>query len=129
MLIIPGMLQHAQVLWSWSGNLHPMHVHMVGFEIIERFNIHDPEERWPRYPWEAGVKDVVAVDQGEGIRLRMHFDIPGLSLWHCHNLAHEDHEMILPFCVGICGVHCPAELCADSVLRTEDALKELRGDT
>jgi FtsP/CotA-like multicopper oxidase with cupredoxin domain len=28
------------------------------------------------------------------------FDLPGLYVWHCHIVEHEDHEMMRPYAVG-----------------------------
>ena len=53
----------------------------------------------PALPWEAGQKDTVAANPGELTTLRAFFDIPGLYVWHCHILSHEDNEMMRPFCV------------------------------
>ena len=47
---------------------------------------------------------------GEITRVKALFDIPGLYVWHCHILSHEDNEMMVPYCVGTPGVDCPAEL-------------------
>ena len=47
---------------------------------------------------------------GEVTSVKALFDIPGLYVWHCHLLSHEDNEMMVPYCVGEPGVHCPAEL-------------------
>jgi hypothetical protein len=30
-------------------------------------------------------------------RINATFDIPGLFVWHCHILSHEDNEMMRPF--------------------------------
>jgi spore coat protein A len=30
-------------------------------------------------------------------RLIARFDRPGLYVWHCHILEHEDHEMMRPY--------------------------------
>mmetsp|Transcript_17434 Transcript_17434/g.24834 ORF Transcript_17434/g.24834 Transcript_17434/m.24834 type:complete len:83 (-) Transcript_17434:1327-1575(-) len=43
-------------------------------------------------------------------QLLVTFDRPGLYVWHCHILSHEDNEMMLPYCIGEPGVDCPAEL-------------------
>jgi len=32
----------------------------------------------------------------------MRFQTPGLTVWHCHILEHEDNEMMRPYCVGSC---------------------------
>ena len=38
--------------------------------------------------------------QGEITRLKARFDRPGLYVWHCHILEHEDNEMMRPYVVG-----------------------------
>jgi spore coat protein A len=55
-------------------------------------------------PEELGRKDTVKVppaDEASGsqgyVRVRARFDILGTYMWHCHILAHEDHEMMRPF--------------------------------
>jgi hypothetical protein len=45
----------------------------------------------------------------------MHFDQPGVYVWHCHILSHEDNEMMLKFCVGEKSIDCPLELFAAKV--------------
>ena len=55
----------------------------------------------PAFAWEAsGQKDTLQVNPGEIAKLRAYFDIPGLYVWHCHILSHEDNEMMRPLCVG-----------------------------
>jgi FtsP/CotA-like multicopper oxidase with cupredoxin domain len=55
-------------------------------------------------PHERGRKDTVRVPPAEEshgsqgyVRIRARFDRPGGYMWHCHILAHEDHEMMRPF--------------------------------
>jgi spore coat protein A len=36
---------------------------------------------------------------GTVTRIIASFDVPGLTVWHCHILSHEDHEMMRPFVV------------------------------
>ncbi len=44
---------------------------------------------------DAGWKDTVLIMPGERVRLQMRFaDHPGLFLYHCHNLEHEDMGMM-----------------------------------
>jgi FtsP/CotA-like multicopper oxidase with cupredoxin domain len=57
----------------------------------------------PPNPWELGGKDTVIMRPGEVTRVRAKFDIPGLYVWHCHILSHEDNEMMRPYCVGPVG--------------------------
>jgi FtsP/CotA-like multicopper oxidase with cupredoxin domain len=54
----------------------------------------------PPEAWETGFKDTVIVYPGTVSRIKVFFDIPGLYVWHCHILSHEDNEMMRPFCVG-----------------------------
>jgi spore coat protein A, manganese oxidase len=53
---------------------------------------------------EQGRKDTVRVPPADEasnsqgyVRIRARFDILGTYMWHCHILAHEDHEMMRPF--------------------------------
>jgi FtsP/CotA-like multicopper oxidase with cupredoxin domain len=95
-------------LWNWSADGHPIHLHLVKFEVVNREIIGGAVR--PPEPWEAGYKDTVIAYPGEITRVKAMFDIPGLYVWHCHILSHEDNEMMVPYCVGQAGVDCPAEL-------------------
>ncbi|HEU4497798.1 MAG TPA: multicopper oxidase domain-containing protein, partial [Sphingomicrobium sp.] len=50
-------------------------------------------------PEETGWQDTVHVDPGTMVSLVATFDLPGLYVWHCHILSHEDNEMMRPFFV------------------------------
>jgi FtsP/CotA-like multicopper oxidase with cupredoxin domain len=54
----------------------------------------------PPEEWEEGFKDTVIAYPGQVARIRARFDLPGLYVWHCHILEHEDHEMMRPYLVG-----------------------------
>jgi spore coat protein A, manganese oxidase len=56
----------------------------------------------PRPPeaWETGFKDTVIALPGEITRVQAVFDLPGLYVWHCHIVDHEDNEMMRPFRVA-----------------------------
>jgi len=95
-------------LWNWSADAHPIHLHLVKFEVVERQIIGGAVV--PPEPWETGWKDTVIAYPGEVTRVKALFDVAGLYVWHCHILSHEDNEMMLPYCVGTPGVDCPAEL-------------------
>ena len=97
-------------LWNWSADAHPIHLHLVKFEVLDRAPVGDSLNRRPAEPWEAGWKDTVIAYPDEVTRVKALFDIPGLYVWHCHILSHEDNEMMVPFCVGKKGADCPAEL-------------------
>jgi FtsP/CotA-like multicopper oxidase with cupredoxin domain len=85
-------------LWNWSADAHPIHLHLVKFEVVNR-EIIGGAVRAPE-PWEAGWKDTVIAYPGEVTRVKALFDVAGLYVWHCHILSHEDNEMMVPYCVG-----------------------------
>ena len=89
-------------IWEFQNNsggwFHPLHLHLVDFRILSR------NGTAPR-PWENGPKDVVYIGEGETVRLLVHFELApgsrgGKYMVHCHNLPHEDHDMMHQFAVG-----------------------------
>lgn len=84
---------------------HPMHFHGKYFQIIERIppsgsGIHRGEgyETVKDGFVDQGFQDTVTVMPGERIRLIMPFrDYKGLFVFHCHNLEHEDGDMMRNF--------------------------------
>ena len=82
-----------------TGDAHPIHIHQVMFEVIDRESIATGEVR-PRDPWESGLKDTVTALPGEIVRVKATFDLAGLYVWHCHIVEHEDNEMMRPYSVG-----------------------------
>jgi FtsP/CotA-like multicopper oxidase with cupredoxin domain len=51
-------------------------------------------------PWETGLKDTVIAYPAQITRVKAHFDRPGLFVWHCHLVEHEDNEMMRPYRIG-----------------------------
>jgi spore coat protein A len=90
-------------LWNWSEDAHPIHLHLVKFKVQDREEIGGAAR--PPEPTEAGWKDTVIAYPGEVTRLKATFDIPGLYVWHCHIVEHEDNEMMVPYCVGSQGAN------------------------
>ena len=78
---------------------HPIHIHMVMFEVVERESLETGVIRGPE-PWEAGPKDTVIAFPDEITRVKATFDLAGLYVWHCHIVEHEDNEMMRPYAVG-----------------------------
>lgn len=84
---------------------HPMHFHGEYFQIIERIpptghGLHSGAgyETVKDGFVDAGFKDTVLIMPGERIRLIMPFrDYKGLYVYHCHNLEHEDADMMRNF--------------------------------
>ena len=100
-----------QELWNWTPDAHPIHLHMVSFQVVGRYNMSNPSDQLlPDLPWEDGFKDTVIAYPNMVTKIKATFDRPGLYVWHCHILSHEDNEMMLPYCVGESGKDCPAEL-------------------
>ncbi|MDN4611583.1 multicopper oxidase family protein [Arthrobacter burdickii] len=80
---------------SSGGWFHPVHIHLVDFQILSRNGA-------AAFAHERGPKDVVYVGEGETVRLLMKFTPQqGLYMMHCHNLPHEDHDMMAQFRVGL----------------------------
>jgi len=111
-----------------TGDTHPMHVHLVQFQVMGRtpFDAEayeamygtengvpggidpspfatGPEE--PPDPTERGFKDTVKTNPGYFARIRAKFDLPrGVTppqdyVHHCHIVEHEDNDMMRPFTV------------------------------
>ncbi len=75
-----------------GGWTHPMHIHMEEHHVILRNGQPTPE---PRHPDDTGKEDVVALDPGEETVIFRRFrTFLGNYVAHCHNLAHEDHNMM-----------------------------------
>ena len=85
-------------LWNWSADAHPIHIHLVKFRVMSRRVIGGAYEG-PEAT-EVGWKDTVIAYPGEVTTVAAKFDTPGLYVWHCHILEHEDNEMMVPFCVN-----------------------------
>jgi len=82
-------------LWeirNTSTEFHPMHVHGALFQVSYR------SSTATLAPEDTGWKDTVLVSPNETVRLLVNFDsYPGVFLFHCHNLEHEDSGMMLNF--------------------------------
>jgi len=74
-----------------GGWFHPLHIHLIDFKILDR-------NGKPPMPHELGPKDVVYVGENEKVRVIMRFEgACGKYMVHCHNLVHEDHDMMTQF--------------------------------
>jgi spore coat protein A, manganese oxidase len=94
---VPGATEMWE-LHNFTEDAHPIHVHLVQFEIVERVDAQGVGRR-PE-PWETGTKDTLIAYPGEITRLKATFDREGQYTYHCHILEHEDNEMMRPYCVG-----------------------------
>jgi FtsP/CotA-like multicopper oxidase with cupredoxin domain len=98
-------------IYNTTADAHPMHVHEVTFEVVNREGLvlHDEEVVEPieldgeiaeAEPWESGVKDTVIAYPGQVTRVKARFNKPGQFVWHCHIVEHEDNEMMRPYRIG-----------------------------
>jgi FtsP/CotA-like multicopper oxidase with cupredoxin domain len=72
-----------------GGWTHPMHLHEEEHTVLSRFGSTSP------HPDDTGREDVVALDPGESVLVYRKFrTFYGNYVAHCHNLAHEDHNMM-----------------------------------
>ena len=87
---------------NFTEDAHPIHIHMVMFEVVERERMLTGAIRGPE-PWERGFKDTVIAHPQEITRVKATFDLAGRYVWHCHIVEHEDNEMMRPYVVGSSG--------------------------
>ena len=104
----------ATEVWEFynaTGDAHPIHVHEVVFEVLNRQDIFVNEATQevqvvpgsvplPPESWETGFKDTVTAFPGQVTRIRAQFNTPGQYVWHCHIVEHEDNEMMRPYRIG-----------------------------
>lgn len=101
-----GMTERWEI-FNFTADAHPIHIHQVQFEVASRQNLAlDGDDVQipvslvgnpvPPNSNESGFKDTVIAYPGQVTRLRVRFDIPGLFVWHCHIVEHEDNEMMRP---------------------------------
>ncbi|KAF2019904.1 hypothetical protein BU24DRAFT_365645 [Aaosphaeria arxii CBS 175.79] len=79
-----------------GGWTHPIHVHLVDFKVLSRTgsestrNVLDYESK--------GLKDVVWLGRHETVTVEAHYaPWNGVYMFHCHNLIHEDQDMMAAF--------------------------------
>jgi FtsP/CotA-like multicopper oxidase with cupredoxin domain len=112
-------------IYNTTGDAHPIHVHLVHFDILDRRpfiadvieqpviqhngaegvgfrleNVSLVGKKRGAADTEKAPKDMVMALPGEMTRIKMTFDKAGRYVWHCHILSHEDHEMMRAFHVG-----------------------------
>jgi FtsP/CotA-like multicopper oxidase with cupredoxin domain len=92
-------------IWTLANNsggwLHPVHIHLLNFQVLDR-------NGRPPAPQESGWKETVKVGPNEVVRVIMKWPVvplnngivgqyPATYVFHCHNLEHEDHDMMMQF--------------------------------
>lgn len=111
----PGDVEIWRIENRSGGWFHPLHIHLVDFRVLRRRGGSGRVQ-----PWERGPKDVVYVGEGEEVEVLVQYatapstypdgrstgqagatgDRGGRYMVHCHNLAHEDHDMMAQFVVA-----------------------------
>ena len=80
-----------QIQNGGGGWVHPMHLHMEEHRVLLR-NGKPPDAG---HPDDTGKEDVIALDPSEKVHIYRRFrTFTGKYVAHCHNLAHEDHNMM-----------------------------------
>ncbi len=94
----PDTVELWEIQNASGGWHHPLHIHLIDFQVLSR-------NGGPPMPHERGAKDVVYVGENESVRLLIGFrpHHRGRYMMHCHNLVHEDHDMMGQFEVGTGG--------------------------
>jgi spore coat protein A len=116
------------VFINMSGDTHPMHMHLVTFQVVGRtpFDVEAFELAYggpdgvpggidptpfatgpmqPPEPDERGFKDTVKANPGSFTTIRAKFELPAqvttpqTYVYHCHIVEHEDNDMMRPFTV------------------------------
>jgi spore coat protein A, manganese oxidase len=106
-----------------TGDVHPMHFHLVNVQIINREPFLDGSYNSGSFissgspvlpdPTELGWKETVKMYPNTVTRVIMKFDLPHVPfvvplsprtggsefVWHCHILDHEEHDMMRPLVV------------------------------
>ncbi|MGA3046569.1 MAG: multicopper oxidase [Terracidiphilus sp.] len=96
-------------LVNLTDDVHPIHLHMVRFQILDRRrfdayefittgNLRYVGALMPPDPNELGWKDTARANAKTVTRIIVPFvGYPGRYVWHCHILEHEDNEMMRPY--------------------------------
>jgi FtsP/CotA-like multicopper oxidase with cupredoxin domain len=90
------------VMWTLSnpsGEIHPVHIHQIDLQFLARV---DESGRSTLKPYQENCwKDTFVIRSGEKVRIEGRFGPwSGIYMIHCHNLKHEDCEMMVTFQVG-----------------------------
>ncbi len=90
-----GEIEVWRLVNAGGGWFHPIHTHLVDQRILSR-------DGGAPFDYELGPKDTVYLGENEVVDIVMHFGPHrGRYMIHCHNLPHEDHDMMVQFSVGL----------------------------
>ncbi|WP_437950643.1 multicopper oxidase domain-containing protein [Sorangium sp. So ce296] len=86
-------------LHNFTVDDHPIHLHNARFQVVNRQVLDQSAPPEPPFLGEEGFKDTVGALAGQITRIKVKFGNPGLFVWHCHILEHEDNEMMRPLLI------------------------------
>ena len=76
-------------IYNGSDMDHPLHIHGTQFQIVER------EKKGKKSPVQfLAWKDTVNITSKETVRIKQRYSTPGLRMYHCHILEHEDNGVM-----------------------------------
>ena len=82
-----------------GGWFHPVHVHLIDGKIIAR-NTNGGRP----FAWENAPKDTFYAGENESVTVLVQFQTQpngeGRYMIHCHNVSHEDHDMMIQYSAG-----------------------------
>jgi spore coat protein A, manganese oxidase len=87
---VDGTFERWTVKNGGGGWFHPFHHHLVDSRLLSRNGL-------PPRPHEVGPKDVYFADGGDELELLVNIQGAGKYMVHCHNLIHEDHDMMTQY--------------------------------
>jgi blue copper oxidase len=91
--VLAGTTEIWEIDNSKGDEIHPMHIHGVQFQVLERTG-----GRNMMLASEKGWKDTILLMPREKVRLIMTFpEYTGVFVFHCHNLEHEDDGMMVNY--------------------------------
>jgi len=91
--VTEGQPEQWTIINNGGGWTHPLHIHQEEHQVIARAGSTNPHPE--DGPPAVGKEDVVALDPGETVTIYRNFrTFAGKFVAHCHNLAHEDHNMM-----------------------------------
>ncbi|KAF2734232.1 Cupredoxin [Polyplosphaeria fusca] len=89
-----GSIEIWELINKSGGWSHPIHIHLVDFQIISRTG----GSRGIQPYEQVALKDVIWLGPNERVQVIARYSPwDGVYMFHCHNLIHEDHEMLAMF--------------------------------